>query len=59
MTEEFNAILFILTILSRFYPGQILSAVRLNICPPRPKFVKSQQTSTLVKRLWLQKKMSQ
>ena len=56
MTDEFNAILFIWTILSDFYLGQILSAVRLDICPPPPKFVKSQQTSTLVKRLWWQKK---
>ena len=55
MTDKFNAILFILTILSRFYLGQILLAVRSNICPLRPKFLKSQQTSTLVKRLWWQK----
>ena len=31
------------TILPNFYRGQILSAVRLKICPPQTKFVRSQQ----------------
>ena len=42
MIEKFITVLFILSILSSFYPGQILSAERnLKICPLSPKFVKS------------------
>ena len=44
MIDKFNIILFILSILLKFYLGQILSAVRLKICPLRTKFVKSGQT---------------
>ena len=44
MSDKFNTILFILSILSKFYPGQILSAVRLKICPLVTKFVRSRQT---------------
>ena len=44
MIDKFLTVLFIKSILFSFYPGQILSAVRLKICPPRTKFVKSRQT---------------
>ena len=44
MIDKFITVLFIQSILFSFYLGQILSVVRLKICPPRTKFVKSQQT---------------
>ncbi len=46
MTDKNNAFLFILSILSSiyYYLRQILLAMRLKICPLRPKFVSSRQT---------------
>ena len=43
MIDKFNTILLILSILSKFYPGQILSVVRLKIFPPRTEFVRTRK----------------
>lgn len=43
---------------SSFYRGQILSAVRLRICQPRPNFVKSRQTIRTCKMLVMTKNFS-
>ena len=37
MIKKFITVLFIQAILPNFFPGQILSAVRLKICPLRQK----------------------
>ena len=44
MIDKYLIVLFIKSILPNFYPEQILSAVRLTICPLRLKFVKLRQT---------------
>ena len=44
MIDKYLRVLFIKSILPNFYPEQILSAVRLTICPLRPKFVKLWKT---------------
>ena len=43
--------------MSGFYSGQILSAMPLNICPLRPKFVKWQQTIHTCKTIAMTKKI--
>ena len=49
--DKFITVLYIQPILSSLYPGQILSAMRLKICPLRPKFVKQRQTIRTCKML--------
>ena len=49
--QVYHGFFFIQSILFSFYLGQILSAVRLKIYPPRTKFVKSRQTICTCKML--------
>ena len=58
MIDKFKTILFILSILSKFYPGQILSAVRLKICPLRTKFVGLRQTVRISEALAMTENLS-
>ena len=58
MMDKFNTILFILLILSKFYPGQILSAVRLKICPLQTIFVRLRQTVRTCETLGMKENLS-
>ena len=56
MIDKFHTILFIL---SKFYPEQILSVVRLKICPLQVKFVRSLQTVNTCQALAMTENSSQ
>ena len=48
MIDTFIMVLFIKSILPNFYPGQILLAVRLKVCPLRPNSTQEVGRNTIV-----------